>query len=71
MRAGPSTLLRSQFPALPGIDPSRVPLRVLFESVPVLAQVCIMDMKAEAAETADARAVKSSDEGEQPELSDS
>jgi hypothetical protein len=30
-----------------------------------------MDVKAEAAETAEARTVKSSNEGEQPELSDS
>jgi hypothetical protein len=32
MRASPSTLLRFRFPALPGIDPPRVPLRVLLHT---------------------------------------
>jgi hypothetical protein len=68
MRAAPSTLLSSRFPALPGVYPPRVPLRDLFEAVPILAQVGIMDMKAEAAAAAaaaDARTIKSSDEDEQ------
>jgi hypothetical protein len=71
MRATPFTLLRFRFPSLPGIDPPRISLRVPFEFVPVLAQVCVMDMKVKDAETADARTIKSSDEDEKSELSDS
>jgi hypothetical protein len=71
MRVAPSNMLRFRFPARPGVDPPRVPLRIPFECDPVLAQVCSIDMKAEAAATAEARTMKSSEEDEQPEVSES
>jgi hypothetical protein len=71
MRAAPSILHRSGFPALQGVDPTRVPLWIPFECDQVTAQVCNMDMKAEAAATAEAGTIMSSDEDEQPEVSES
>jgi hypothetical protein len=71
MPAATSNLLRSRFPARPGFDPPRVPLHIPFECDPVLAQACSIDMKAEAAANAEARTMKSSEEDEQPEMSES